>query len=90
MARKAVPAVPAVPAVSTEDKDMLARVAARPPAQAAAYRRDLDQANAFIRDAQEAVKTDPNDVYSQQMLMNAYEQKQMIYHLAVDQSNDEQ
>jgi hypothetical protein len=90
VARKVVPATPAVPAVSTEDKDMLARVASRPPAQAAAYRRDLDQANAFIRDAQEAVKTDPNDVYSQQMLMNAYEQKQMLYHLAVDQSNDEQ
>jgi hypothetical protein len=90
VARKVGPATPAVPAVSTEDKDMLARVASRPPAQAAAYRRDLDQANAFIRDAQEAVKTDPNDVYSQQMLMNAYEQKQMLYHLAVDQSNDEQ
>jgi hypothetical protein len=51
----------------------------------AAYRHDLDQANSFIRDAQEAVKSNGNDVYSQELLINAYEQKQMLYHLAVDQ-----
>ena len=55
-----------------------------------AYRNDLDQANAFIRDAQDALKNDPNDIYSQQLLMNAYEQKQMLYRLALDQCNDEQ
>ncbi len=78
------------PAVSAEDREILKHVASRPPAQVAAYRNDLDQANAFIRDAQDAVRNDPNDIYSQQMLINAYEQKQMLYHLAVDQSNDEQ
>jgi hypothetical protein len=78
------PAVSA-PAVSADDKDILKTVASRPPAQVAAYRNDLDQANAFIRDAEEAVRNNPNDVYSQQLLMNAYEQKQMLYHLAVDQ-----
>jgi hypothetical protein len=65
-------------------------VASRPPAQVAAYRNDLAQANSFIRDAQEAVKNDPNDIYSQQMLMNAYEQKQMVYRLAVDQNNEDE
>jgi predicted anti-sigma-YlaC factor YlaD len=74
-------------AASTEDRDLMKTVASRPPAQVAAYRNDLDQANAFIRDAQDALRNNPNDVYSQQLLMNAYEQKQMLYHLAVD--NDE-
>jgi hypothetical protein len=90
IAKVSVPKILQVPAISAEDKDVLKTVASRPPAQAVAYRNDLDQANAFIRDAQDALKNDPNDIYSQQLLMNAYEQKQMLYRLAVDQSNDEQ
>ena len=90
VAKVSVPKSSRAPAVSAEDRDILKTVASRPPAQAVAYRNDLDQANAFIRDAQEAVRNDPNDIYSQQMLMNAYEQKQMVYRLALDQSNDGQ
>jgi hypothetical protein len=82
--------IPAAPVVSAEDKDIMNTVASRHPAQVAAYRNNLAEANSFIRDAQEAVKNDPNDIYSQQMLMNAYEQKQMVYRLAVDQSNDDE
>jgi hypothetical protein len=70
--------------VSREDQLWLSTVAARPPAQLAKYRADLDEANAFIQDAEESLKRDPNDVYTQQMLINAYEQKQMLYELAVD------
>jgi hypothetical protein len=91
VAKVTAPSAPAPqPAVSAEDKDMLKTVASRPPAQVAAYRNDLDQANAFIRDAQDALRNDPNDVYSQQLLMNAYEQKQMLYHLAVDEDEGNQ
>src|SRR4051794_8456122 len=79
VAKQHIPAAPVVPVVSAEDKDMMNTVASRPPAQVAAYRNDLAEANSFIRDAQEAVKNDPNDIYFQQMLMNAYEQKQMVY-----------
>jgi hypothetical protein len=81
---------PVAPNVASEDRDVLSRVASRPPAQVAAYRNDLDQANDFIRDAQEAVRNNPNDIYSQQLLINAYEQKQMLYRLAEDPSDDEQ
>jgi hypothetical protein len=90
IAKAHISGVPASPAVSAEDKEIMTTVASRPPAQAAAYRNDLAEANAFIRDAQEAVKNDPNDFYSQQLLINAYEQKQMVYRLAVDQGDDEQ
>ena len=90
VAKQRTPVPPVVPVVSAEDKEIMNTVSARPPAQVAAYRKDLAQANSFIRDAQEAVKNDPNDIYSQQMLMNAYEQKQMVYRLAVDQSNEDE
>jgi hypothetical protein len=76
--------------VSADDKDLLTTVASRPPAQQASYRRSLDEANNFIRDAEESVRNDPNDVYSQQLLLNAYEQKQMLYDLAVSRSIGEQ
>ena len=73
-----------VHAVSSEDQQFLNTVAS--PRQAK-YRADIDDANAFIQDAEDAVKNNPGDVYSQQMLINAYEQKQMLYDLAVDRSS---
>lgn len=90
VAKVAAPRVPASPVVSAEDKAVMTTVASRPPAQVAAYRDELAQANSFIHDAQEAVRNDPNDIYSQQLLMNAYEQKQMVYRLAVDQNNEDE
>ena len=72
--------------VSKDDEQLMNTVAARIPAQQARYRADLDDANAFIRDAEQSLKDDPNDIYTQQMLINAYAQKQMLYDLAVDRS----
>jgi hypothetical protein len=82
----AKPTVAAVVPVSHEDQVLLNRVATRVPAQRARYRADLDSANSFIRDAEQSMKDDPNDIYTQQMLINAYAQKQMLYDLAVDRS----
>jgi hypothetical protein len=73
--------------VSREDQQWLSTVASRPPAQLARFRNDLDNANAFIQDAQESLQRDPNDAFTQQMLINAYEQKQMLFELAVDRSS---
>jgi hypothetical protein len=88
IAKQSVASPAAEPAVSPEDKDLMTTVAARQPSHVTTYRKDLDQANAFIRDAQDAVRNNPNDIYSQQMLINAYEQKQMLFRLAVDQGDD--
>ncbi len=73
--------------LSHDDQQWLRTVADRPPAQLAKFQSDLDQANAFIQDAQDSLQRDPNDLYMQQMLINAYEQKQMLYELAVDNSS---
>jgi hypothetical protein len=84
VARVSTPAEKAAPAVSRDDQQLLRTVASRPPAQRARYRADLDDANSFIHDAEQSIKSDPNDLYMQQMLINAYAQKQMLYELAVD------
>jgi hypothetical protein len=81
---------PAAPAVSAEDREYLRTVSKHMPAQQASYRRSLDEANNFIRDAEQSVRNQPNDVYAQQLLINAYEQKQMLFDLAVDRSMGEQ
>jgi hypothetical protein len=88
IAKQAVPAaaVAGLTPVSREDQVVLNSVATRVPSQRARYRADLDDANSFIRDAERSMKDDPNDIYTQQMLMNAYAQKQMLYDLAVERT----
>ena len=71
--------------VSAEDREILRAVSSRPPAQLAAYKADLEAANAFISDAERAVRDNPNDVYSQQLLISAYAEKQMLFGV-VDQN----
>ena len=77
------------PAITGEDERVLSTVAARFPAQQARYRKNLEDANSYIRDAEQSIRNDPNDVYSQELLINAYEQKQMIYDLAVDHTGEQ-
>jgi hypothetical protein len=89
IAKQSVANPPVTAAVSGDDQQLLKTVASRPPAQRARYRTELDDANAFIRDAQDAIRNDPNDVYRQQMLINAYEQKEMLYQLAVDNVSEQ-
>jgi hypothetical protein len=89
IAQQTPPAIQAL-TVSAEDREVLRTVARRAPAQQASYRRNLDEANKFIRDAEQSVRNDPNDIYTQQLLINAYEQKQMLFDLAVDRSMGEQ
>lgn len=85
VAKQIVPASAAKP-MSSEDQQLLT-VATRTPAQSAKYRANLEDANSFIRDAEQSAKEDPSDIYTQQMLINAYEQKQMLYDLAVYRSD---
>ena len=88
VARTSAPA-PAIPAVSSEDQQVLNSVATRFPSQQAKYRKNLEEANSYIHDAEQSIKNDPNDVYSRQLLINAYEQKQMLYDLAVNRTGEQ-
>lgn len=69
-----------------DDLQLLNTVAARMPSMREAYATNLRAVNAYIRDAEQSARTDPNDEVAQQYLRNAYEQKAMVYEMALDRS----
>jgi negative regulator of sigma E activity len=69
-----------------DDQQLLEAVSRRTPAMRASYEANLRDVNSYIRDAEESVKIDPNDAQAQQYLMNAYEQKSMVYEIAMNRS----
>lgn len=68
---------------STQDDDQLlnALAASRPQARNT-YEANLKQVNAYVQDAEETVKQYPEDHDARQQLMDAYDQKAMIYEMA--------
>jgi hypothetical protein len=69
-----------------DDLQLLNTVASRTPSMRAAYEENLRAVNAYIRDAEQSAHSDPNDEVAQQYLRNAYEQKAMVYEMALDRS----
>jgi len=51
-----------------------------------AYESDLRAVDAYVHDAEASVHDNPNDEIAQQYLMNAYEQKAMVYEMAMERS----
>jgi len=70
--------------VSAEQAELLKVVAAQEPSLRAAYESEFKAVNAYIRDAELAARRNPNDEISQQYLTNAYEQRAMVYEMAMD------
>lgn len=75
---------PVVAAFSDEDQKFLTAIAFRSPALRAKYERGLRDVDAYIRDAQQSALSDPNDEEAQRYLMSAYDQKAMLYQMALD------
>jgi hypothetical protein len=67
-----------------EEEQFMTMVEDRGPALRAAYKEDLKAVNSFIREAEESVHANPQDEIAQQYLRNAYEQKAMIYEMAMN------
>jgi anti-sigma factor RsiW len=70
--------------VSADQAELLNMVAVEEPSLRAAYESEFKAVNAYIRDAESAVRRNPNDQISQQYLTNAYEQRAMVYEMAMD------
>ncbi len=68
------------------DEDLLQEVAANSPAMMQQYQENLRQVNESIRDAQGVVDESPNDEEARRSLMDAYEQKSMLFEMAMDRS----
>jgi len=72
--------------MASQDQQLLNTVAARMPSMRDAYAADLRTVNAYVHDAEQSAHGNPNDEVSQQYLMNAYEQRAMVYEMALDRS----
>jgi hypothetical protein len=73
-------------AIAADEDQLLNIIAARAPALREGYESDLRAVNAYIRDAELSARNDPNDQIAQQYLMNAYEQRAMVYEMAMERA----
>jgi hypothetical protein len=79
-------AVPVANASDMDDADLIQEVADNAPAMMTQYRENLRQVNESIRDAQGVVDESPNDQEARRSLMDAYQQKSMLFEMAMDRS----
>ncbi|MGB6384399.1 MAG: zf-HC2 domain-containing protein [Terriglobales bacterium] len=76
---------PAVePESSADDQQFLSVVSTRAPSMRATYENQLQAVNADIRETQAYVDRNPGDADARQHLMDAYEQKALLYQIALD------
>jgi hypothetical protein len=68
------------------DDDLMQEAAQQAPALQAQYTDNLRRVNEYIRDATNTVAADPNDEEARRSLMEAYQQKSMLFELALDRS----
>jgi hypothetical protein len=65
-----------------EDQQLITRVSQQAPDVRHAYEDSLREVNAYISDAQLAVDQDPEDAAAREHLLDAYQQKEMLYQMA--------
>jgi hypothetical protein len=68
------------------DDDLLQGISQQSPALKATYTDNLRRVNEYIHDAKSTVDADPNDEDARRSLMEAYQQKAMLFELALDRS----
>jgi hypothetical protein len=86
LAREASTRVPDVAAPGLNDDDLLQEIADNSPAMKTQFEENLRQVNESIRDAQGWVQESPNDAEARRLLMDAYQQKSMLFELAMDRT----
>jgi Putative zinc-finger len=72
------------PEPSAEDQQFLSEVSTRAPSMRATYESQLRAVNADIRETQAYVDQNPGDADARQHLMDAYQQKALLYQIALD------
>ncbi len=68
------------------DDDLLQEIAAQTPAMQAEYADNLRRVNEYIHDAKDVVAANPDDEEARRSLMEAYQEKAMLFELAMDRS----
>jgi hypothetical protein len=75
---------PVVNPSGLNDEDLIQEVAESAPAMRSQYEDNLRRVNESIKDAQIAVNESPNDEDARRALMDAYQQKSMLFEMAMD------
>jgi len=75
---------PAVNVSGLNDDDLIQEVALNEPTMQGAYEENLRRVNESIRDSQIVVNENPNDEDARRSLMDAYQQKSMLFEMAMD------
>lgn len=68
------------------DADLLAEIAEQSPALQAQYADNLRHVNEYIRDAKITLAANPDDDEAHRALLDAYQEKAMLFQLALDRS----
>lgn len=79
-----VASAPNLSAPSLEDRQFLTAVSTLSPSMRITYENQLQAVNADIRETQAYVDRNPGDVDARQHLMDAYQQKELLYQIALD------
>lgn len=89
----AAQSVTAAPAIVSDaaiaglnDDDLLQEIAQQSPALRELYADNLRHVNQYIQDAKNIVDAEPNDEEARRSLMEAYQEKAMLFELALDRS----
>ena len=72
------------PSPSAEDQQFLSAVSTLAPSMRTTYELQLQAVNADIRETQAYVDRNPGDMDARQHLMDAYQQKALLYQIALD------
>ena len=73
-------------AAGLNDDDLLLEIAQLSPAVKAQYADNLQHVNEYIQDAKNVVAANPNDEEARRSLLEAYQEKAMLFDLAMDRS----
>ena len=72
--------------LGSDDQQVISQMSQQAPQVRRAYEAGLKEADAYISDAEQAVKLDPEDAAAQDQLVEAHEQKEMLYQMATARS----
>ena len=86
LVRQASVVTPVANPSDLNDDDLMQEVADNAPEMKTQYAENLRQVNESIRDAQGLVDEAPNDEEARRSLMDAYQQKSMLFEMAMDRS----
>jgi hypothetical protein len=72
--------------LNSDDNRLISQLSEQSPDARIAYESSLRDVNAYISDAQKAAENDPEDAAAQELLQDAYQQKEMVYQMAIARS----